>query len=372
MADDDTREKSGGGEDSGQEKTEEPSQHKREKSRQRGAVAKSVEVNSAFILIFGLLLLYFMGSAAIVNLGDAAKKIFMESGASRISMVNAERFFLQGFVTLISTILPIVAILMLIGLASSIAQVGFLFTTQTLEFSWDKLDPLKGIKRIFFSRRSVEELAKSVLKIIIVAVVGYFSLKSVVNESIMVLDSDIGIVMSFIGKSSVSVGLKMGLAFLALALLDYMFQWREHQRQLRMTRHELKEETKETEGDPLLKSRIRSIQRSMARKRMIAEVPKADVVITNTGHVAIALKYEVGKMEAPKVIAKGAELLAQKIKAIAILHNIPIVEDQPLAQSLYKMVDVGETIPDKLYKAVAEILAYVYRLKNTRFGFGLN
>ena len=164
----------------------------------------------------------------------------------------------------------------------------------------------------------------------------------------------------------------MGLAFLALALFDYMFQWREYHRNLRMSKQELKEEMKETEGDPMLKSRIRSIQRAMARKRMIGEVPKADVIITNPTHLAVALKYEIGKMDAPKVIAKGAELLAQKIKAIAVLHNIPIVEDVSLARSLYQTVDVGQNIPDKLFKAVAEILAYVYRLKNTRFGFGLN
>ncbi|MBS4028638.1 MAG: flagellar biosynthesis protein FlhB [Ignavibacteriales bacterium] len=372
MADEDSRGSGSGERDDSQDKSEEPTHRRTERARKRGQVAKSVEVNSAFILLFGLLFLYFMGAGIVINLGEAMKTVFSQVGSIEITQVSLQRILLQMMVTFASALLPIAMLLMVIGVASSVAQVGFLFSTYPMRFELNKIDPFQGIKRIFFSRRSVVEVVKGIAKILIVSIVAYFSIQSVVDESIMVVDSSVEVVMAFIGKSSLGVGIKMGLAFLALALFDYVFQWREHQRNLRMTKQEVKEEMRESEGDPMLKSRIRSIQRAMARKRMIADVPKADVVITNPTHVAVALKYEIGKMDAPKIIAKGAELLAQKIKAIAIMHNVPIVEDAPLARSLYQTVDVGETIPDKLFKAVAEILAYVYRLKNTKFGFGLN
>jgi len=362
-----------GDSDQSQEKTEEPTPRKREKAREEGQTAKSMEVNAAFAMVFGMLLFFFVGAGIIVNLSNTAKHFFMESPTFEVTKVNVERLVYQAVITLASTILPFIVGLMIVGVISNVAQVGFLFTSKPLEFSFDKLNPLTGIKRIIFSKRSLVELGKGIMKVLIVAVVAYFSLQSVIDDSLVILDSDIAVVLAFIGKSSLSVGFKMGLAFLALALLDYMFQRSEYNKKLRMSHQELKDELKETEGDPLMKQRIRSTQKLLSRKRMIADVPTADVIVTNPTHIAVALKYEIGKMDAPKVIAKGAELLAEKIKSIAASYNIPIVEDKPLAQTLYKNVDIGESIPEHLFQTVSQILAYVYKLKNThRLGFGLN
>jgi len=262
MAEEDN--KGGGDGDQSQEKTEEPTQRRIEKAREQGSVARSVEVNSAFILIFSLLILYFIGSNIIVNLGDAMSKFFRQAGSVEINPTSVERISIQILITLSSAILPIALIIMVVGLSTNVAQVGLLFSSHSLQFSFDKMDPIKGLKRIFFSRRSVVELAKGITKVLVVAIVGFFSLKSVIDDSLMILDSNINVVMAFIGKSSLGVGMKMGLAFLVVAVFDYIFQWREHQRQLKMTKQELKDEMREHEGDPILKSRIRSIQRAMS------------------------------------------------------------------------------------------------------------
>jgi flagellar biosynthetic protein FlhB len=207
------------------------------------------------------------------------------------------------------------------------------------------------------------ELLKNIIKILIVGFVAYSSLSGLMEESISLMDSDVAAILGYMTHAGLVVGFKVSLAFLVLAAADYGYQRFEFERELRMTKQEVKEEMKSQEGDPLIKSRIRSVQRQIAYKRMMQEVPKADVVITNPTHLAIAIKYEVGKMTAPKVIAKGADLIAQRIKHIAQEHGIPMIEDRPLAQSLYKTVDVGEEIPEKLFQAVAQVLAYIYRLK---------
>jgi len=210
------------------------------------------------------------------------------------------------------------------------------------------------------------ELAKNLLKVTIVGGIAYAALDSVMVESVNLMDSDVESVLGFMAKASLGIGLKTGLAFLALAVLDYFYQRFEFERDLRMTKQEVKEESKQQEGDPLVKSRIRSIQRRIAYKRMMQDVPKADVVVTNPTHLAVALKYQAGAMSAPKVVAKGADLIAQRIRALALEHDIPVVEDKPLAQALYKSVDVGEEVPEKLFQAVAQLLAYIYRLKKVK------
>jgi flagellar biosynthetic protein FlhB len=178
------------------------------------------------------------------------------------------------------------------------------------------------------------------------------------------MDSDAETILGFMAKSALGVGLKVGIAYLVVAALDVAYQRFEYERDLRMTKQEVKEEHKQQEGDPLIKSRIRTVQRQIAYKRMMQEVPKADVVVTNPTHIAVALKYDVAKMSAPKVVAKGAELIAQRIKDLAREHGVPIVEDKLLARLLYKSVEIGEEIPEKLFQAVAQVLAYIYRLRN--------
>jgi flagellar biosynthetic protein FlhB len=261
---------------------------------------------------------------------------------------------------------------MLLGLLANYAQVGFLFTFEPIKPKWDKLDPMKGIKKILVSKRSAVELVKGLLKLAVVGIVAYTSLQGVVAESMLMTDSDVGGILGFMASSAFSVMLKTGLAFLVIAVLDYMFQRYEHQREMKMTKSEVKEESKQMEGDPLIKSRIRSIQRDMARRRMMQEVPKADVVITNPTHIAVALKYDMTTMPAPKVVAKGAEKIAEKMRTLAHEHHVPIVEDKPLAWALYKSVEVNATIPPELFQAVAQTLAYIYQLKGVKPTFSTN
>jgi flagellar biosynthetic protein FlhB len=259
---------------------------------------------------------------------------------------------------------PVVLGLMILGTLANAAQVGFHFYWEILTPKFHKFNPISGIQRLLFSKHSAVEVAKNVFKIAIIGMVAYIAVKAMIEDAVGLMDGDAATVVGFMTKSAASAATKMGLAFLVVAGLDYAFQRYEHEETLKMTKPEVKEEGKMAEGDPLIKGRIRSIQRQIAYKRMMTEVPKADVVVTNPTHVAVALKYDAAKMNAPKVIAKGAELIAKRIKDIALQHNIPIVEDRMLARTLYRTVDAGHEVPEKLFQAVAQVLAYIYRMKN--------
>jgi flagellar biosynthetic protein FlhB len=242
-------------------------------------------------------------------------------------------------------------------------QVGFLFTMEPLKMKISKLDPIQGFKRIF-SLRAIVELLKSILKIIIVGLVTFSVLWFQIDEILLLTDKSLGASLSSIGNLTVKMGLYASAALLFLAFLDYLYQRYDFERNIRMSKQDIKDEYKKTEGDPLIKSKIKQKQREMAMKRMMQEVPKADVVITNPTHYAVALKYEDEKMDAPVVIAKGVDYVALKIKELAKEHDVVTVENRPLARALYSQTEIGDAIPEEFFKAVAEILAYVYRLKN--------
>jgi flagellar biosynthetic protein FlhB len=355
--------------DSSQEKTEEATPHRREETRKKGSVARSMELNSAFILVFGLLLLYFGGSELALRIATFARSVF--ANASRIQLTSADVHYYaaEGLAFCLYVLAPILLGLLVVGLAASVAQVGFFFSVEALSPKWSKLNPLTGLKKVIISRRAMVELLKNLFKVAIVALVAYFSISGMMSDAVSLMDGDVKSILTFMVSASISAGFKIGLAFLALALFDYLFQRFEFERDIRMTKQEVKEESKMTEGDPLIKSRIRTVQRQIAYKRMMQDVPKASVVVTNPTHVAIALKYEIETMDAPKVVAKGAELIAQRIKEIAREHNVPIIEDKILARALYKSADIGEAIPEKLFQAVAQLLAYLYQMKNINKNF---
>ena len=353
-------------EDSFQERTEPATEKKRSEARQRGTVMKSIELNSAVGLFFGLLILYVSGNALAVGMADLMRETFVNAGSTRVTANEVHSIVTGAIVKAGIIVAPLCLGLFVIGLGTSFAQVGFVFSPEALQPKWEKLNPLTGMKKILVSRRSMVELAKNLLKVTIVGGIAYAALDSVIADSVNLMDSDVESVLGFMAKASLGVGLKTGLAFLALAVVDYFYQRFEFERDMRMTKQEVKEESKQQEGDPLVKNRIRGIQRRIAYKRMMQDVPKADVVVTNPTHLAVALRYEAGAMSAPKVVAKGADLIAQRIKALALEHEIPIVEDKPLAQALYKSVDVGEEVPEKLFQAVAQLLAYIYRLKKVK------
>jgi len=244
-------------------------------------------------------------------------------------------------------------------------QVGFLFSSEAMAPKWDKIDPLRGFQRLF-SMKAFVELLKNTLKIAIVGLVAYLTVRGQVQDLPTLMDKDAWQILAYIGQVSFRIMFTTCWVLVLLAILDYGYQRWEYEKGLRMSRQDIKEEYKHTEGDPLVKARIRRMQREAARKRMMAAVPKATVVITNPTHLAVALAYDQERMIAPTVVAKGAGHIAAKIKEVALAHGVPIVENKPVAQLLYKMVDIDASVPENLYRAVAEILAFVYRLRQDR------
>jgi flagellar biosynthesis protein FlhB len=356
-----------------QEKTEPASDKKREEARRKGKVPRSVELNSALVLLFGLLILSFGGTAMVSGLAEVVRSSLLRSGTTTVSIANLHNLATEGLMRVGAILAPVILGIMVVGLAAAVLQVGFVFSPEVMRPTFDKINPLNGIKKIMISRRSVVELAKSLLKVGLVGWVAWWSIQDVIADCPALVESDASSLMGFLGKSAGAVGLRMALAFMVLAILDFFYQRVEHEREMRMSKEEVKEETKATEGDPMVKSRIRTIQRRIAYRRMMADVPKADVVITNPTHLAVAVRYDVQEMNAPTVVAKGADLVALKIKEIALEHHVPVVEDRPLAQALYKSVDIGEQIPEKLFQAVAQLLAYIYKLKNQKqSAYGMN
>jgi flagellar biosynthetic protein FlhB len=258
---------------------------------------------------------------------------------------------------------PILIIIMVAGVLANVVQTGGLhFSLHPLKPKWSKLNPLKGFGRIF-SKTSLVELFKSLFKISIVSVIAYQTINSHWDEIPLLMGYGVGQVLVFMGEVMVEIMIKVLLVMIFLAALDFSFQKYTYLENLRMTKQEVKDERKDLEGNPQIKQRIRSVQMEMMRRRMMAAVPEADVVVTNPTHFSIAIKYDTKIDAAPVVVAKGQNEIALRIREIAKESNVPLVEDKPLARTLYKTVDVGQLIPASLYKAVAEILAYVFKLK---------
>jgi flagellar biosynthetic protein FlhB len=257
---------------------------------------------------------------------------------------------------------PLFMAVVAIAIVANGTQVGFRITPEALKPKMEKFDLAKGFKRLF-SRRSLVELIRDVVKLGIIGTVAYFAVDAERDGFLSLSDADTGGILSFAAWAIFRVGIKIILALFALALGDFAFQRWDFERSIRMTKHEIKEEMRQQEGSPQLKSRIRQVQRELAKMRMGKAIPEADVVVTNPTTLAVALKYDLETMSAPTVVAKGARLLAEKIKDIAREAGVPIVENKPLARALYSSVDVGGSVPAELYKATAEVLAYVYRLR---------
>ncbi len=349
--------------DSGQERSEQPSGKRLQESRDKGQVSKSVEVSTCFLFIATVISFYFYIPSVASRLSRVMSYYLGNTemwDGTRDSLVT---LFSQAVFQLGIMLLPILAVFLAVGIASNILQIGFVFSGETLIPKFSKLNPITGFKNKFFSVRSLEMLIKNVVIISVIGWVGYRAIKREIAIFPPLMSSEVSVIVLTLFQSSMRLLWDFLWIFVIIALADYVYQKWQHTQDLMMSKQEVKEEHKQTEGNPIIKSRIRSIQIHMARRRMMKEVPKADVIITNPTHLAIALKYERGKMIAPVVLAKGAGILAEKIKEIARSSRISIVEDKPLAQALYKTVEIGDAIPEEWYRAVAEILAYVYRLK---------
>lgn len=347
--------------DDGGEKTEEPTAKKKSDARNKGQVAKSQELNAAFVLFIGFWAMKILGSTIYREIAEYTAYIFGHLNTT-VDTETVLRIFLGIVMILLKTAFPIMVAIMLVGLAINLVQVGWNFTTEPLGFDLNKLNPINGFGRIF-SKRSLVELIKSLFKILIIGLFLYENLKDEILQMPKLLYLELGASMTTIADIIFMMAFKICAIFFALAILDYMYQKWDHNEQLKMTKQEVKEEFKQMEGDPQIKGKIKQKQREMAMSRMMREVPKADVIVTNPTHFAVALRYAEG-MRAPEVIAKGQDYVALKIKDVAREAGVVIVENKPLARALFASVEIGETVPPELYKAVAEVLAYVYHLKH--------
>ncbi len=323
-----------------------------------------MDLSSVVILAACFVTLMMFGRFYVDGLGNNIRGFFNLSSSIDLSLVSVRNLFLNVMFRYFVIIMPVFIVLALVGILVNLAQVGFLFTGEPLVPKLEKINPLAGFKRLF-SKRSVETLLKDILKIVVVGWIGYSAITGLMHDILNTAGYSAGQIINFTGTSVFRISMKILIGYAVLAILDYAFQRWDYEQSMMMTRQEIKEELKQTEGDPLLRARVRSAQREMARRRMMEEVPTADVVITNPTEIAVALSYEAG-MPAPVVVAKGRRLLAERIRTIAAESGVPIVENVALAQALYKAVDVGHAIPADLFTAVAEVLAYVYRLKGKK------
>ncbi len=343
------------------QRTEQPTHRKRQKAREKGKVAKSQELTAAILLMGGIVALKLLFPWILTRTSDLTIKYL--SPPPLIESFDDVRTLAIDLIAGGAGILaPFLMAVFGIALVANYLQVGFLFSTQPLSLSLDKINPISGFKRLF-SMQSVVKVLINSAKAGLVGLVFYVSIKSSMDKYFSLGCCDVRAVIHFMAEEALAIAAKAALVLLGLAMADYAFQRREHTKSLMMSKHELKEESKEVEGSPLIKSRIKSAQRELARQRMMNAVPTADVVVTNPTHIAVAVRYDMQDMNAPTVVAKGKRLLAEKIKEIAREHGIPMFENKPLAQSLYELVEVGSEIPESLYRAVAEILSYVYKVQ---------
>ncbi len=348
-----------------QEKTEKATPKKRDDARKKGQVLKSAEVNTAVMVLSLFAILAAMAGwmmEKMMALLNEYMTVQIIDGLQDMSRDRLHNLIIDGFIQIIIISAPLLAVSLAVGIGINLVQVGFMFTGESIKPKFSHINPFEGVKRIF-SMRSVVELIKSLLKITIVGVVVYIDyLANMQTFESMMVDTIAGAGMK-IFDMCLSVAFKASLALIALGLADYLYQWWEFEKNLKMSKQEIKDEYKMVEGDPKIKQAIKQRQREMAMRRMMSSIPKADVVITNPTHYAIALEYKDNAQKAPTVVAKGKDLVAQRIKDKAREHGVPMVENKPVAQALYVAVEVGDEIPQELFGAVAEVLAYVYQQK---------
>lgn len=344
------------------EKTEKATPKKRQESRQKGQVAKSHELPGAFILFFCFLSFIIFGSFMKDRLFKLLTGTVNEYLLTDVTMSNIMPMFNHLLTEIFLILAPVFIVTVLVAVLGNYMQIGFLLSGDGLKMKFSKINPLEGAKRLF-SLRALVDLFKTLLKLLLIGFLVYSSLwgerENLLNMAQLPMDS----LLKYVANLTVMLGVKIGVALIILAIFDYMYQRYDYEKNLRMSKQDIKDEYKKSEGDPLIKGKIKEKQRRMALQRMMQDVPKADVVITNPTHFAVAIKYETGKMEAPRVLAKGTDFVALKIREIAKENGIITMENRPLARALYDQVEIGQSIPAELFQAVAEVLAYVYRVK---------
>lgn len=351
----------------GQEKSEAPSQKRLTDAANRGQRSKSMDVTTAALILPGGAMIYFLGKNTIAAIMNLMRETFQHPLSFKLTDSGVAEIFTSIVELLAKIALPLSLTLFALGLAAEISQVGFKLASEkfTKGLNWKQIaNPFSGVKRIFFSSRSLFELIKSLCKVALLGLIAYNVLSKKADEVFSLVQRpfmDYGI---FIANAAFELFYKVGLVYALIAAGDFAYQKFKYIQDLKMTKQEVKEETKQTEGDPKVKAKFKGLMLGRLRRMMLQKTKTADVVITNPTHFAIAVKYDSGKMQAPIVVAKGADFLAKQIREIAREANVPIVEDPPLARTLYANVEVDSEIPEDLYKAVAQVLAFVYQLKN--------
>ncbi|MDR5695645.1 MAG: flagellar biosynthesis protein FlhB [Armatimonadota bacterium] len=344
-----------------QNRTEQATPKRRQEARKRGYIPRSPELTASLSLLGGLLALAVFGPAAMRNLLAYLQGFLLNL---RVESLSEQDIAIQAIMVGVQVTAPLVAGSMVAGVVASLGQAGFILTSRPIEPRLERINPIAGFGRLF-SFRSVMELGKAFLKIFGIGWVALSNLRAGLPLLPGMLVLPPGTLVSVAGGEILRLAIRLGVALVVVGVLDFLYQRYDWERNLRMTKQELREEIRETEGDPLVRAQLKARQRALARQRMLRAVPKATVVVTNPVHIAVALRYDPPEMAAPVVVAKGARLMAERIKEIARRHGVPVVENPPLAQALYRAVPVGHPIPASLYRAVAEILAMLYRLSRT-------
>lgn len=351
--------------ESGQEKTEEPTARRRRKAKEDGKIPQSQEVGTAFVFIFVFLILKFFGRYFYQNLLSIYRGSFYM--ISDIDNIYNDIYIAEGFSFVFSRVLLVIAPILLtalvVGVFASVIQVGWNPTLKPLKPDFGKINPIKGFKNIFISKKALIEFAKMVLKISIIVTIVYLEIRGSINKVYSFLEMELLGIISVVMGLIINIGIKVGIFFIFVAIIDYYVEWKKNEENLKMTKKEVKDEHKETDGNPEIKRKIRQRMQEVSMRRMMSDVAEADVIITNPTHFAVAIKYDKELSNTPKVTAKGADFLAQRIKEKAREENVEIVENKPLARTLYAACEIGDEIPEEMFQAVAEVLAFVYKLE---------
>ncbi|RAV03526.1 flagellar biosynthesis protein FlhB [Paenibacillus sp. YN15] len=347
------------------EKTEPATPKKRADARKKGQVAKSAELPGALILLFCFMTLLMFGGYMKDRMFLLMQGTLKDYLTNDITVANVMPLMTDLLAQVLLLLAPIFAVTVLVGILANYMQIGFLLTGEAFKIKFSKINPIEGAKRIF-SLKSLVDFAKTLLKLTLIGYLVYSSLWGEKENLVNLAHLPLADVLAYVARLTVMMGIKIGVALVILSIFDYMYQKYEYEKNLRMSKQDIKDEYKKSEGDPQIKGKIKEKQRRMALARMMQDVPKADVVITNPTHFAVAIQYDNGKMDAPRVVAKGTDFVALKIKEVAKENGVITMENRPLARALYDQVEIGQTIPAELFQAVAEVLAYVYRLKGRK------
>lgn len=352
-------------EDSGQEKTEEPTARRKQQAREKGQVPTSRELNTMVMMMAAAGAVALLGPGIVKGMQELTVLNFTVSREQIFDVSSMHLLFENSLVHAVMTLAPFFLVMMLAAFIGPFMIGGLNFSGKALAFKWDKLDPIKGLGRVFAVKGFIE-LVKALAKFLVIGTVAVLFLYQQFDNYLNLGYEDVSIALPHATHLLIWAFVTIASSLILIALVDVPFQIWDYNKQLKMTFQEIKDENKDTEGNPEVRGRVRRTQREIAQRRMMQDVPKADVIITNPEHYSVAIKYDPKTMLAPIVVAKGIDIIAMQIRRIAIEHNVPILEAPPLSRSLYHTTEINAAIPAGLYLAVAQVLAYIFQLRTSK------